>query len=61
MSYLLTLTELDLEQLVHRFFVVQRIHYGEVDDAAKVGEIRGRPVLYALFLFRNWTHIQQVA
>ena len=48
---LLSFLQLDLEQLMHRFFVIQRVHDCKVDDTPKIDEVRLCPVLDA-FLIR---------
>ena len=51
-TYLLSLLQLDFEQLVHGFFVVQGVHDREVDHSPQVDQVRLSPVFDA-FLFFN--------
>ena len=46
--------QLDLEQLVYGFFVVEGVHDCEVDDTAKVDQVRLCPVFYALFFLDGY-------
>jgi hypothetical protein len=45
---LFALLHLNLEELVHGFLVVQRVHKGQVDHPAKVNDICARLVLDTL-------------
>lgn len=51
-TYFFTFLQLDLEQLVDSFFVIEGVHDGEVDGSAKVDQIRACFILDTL-LVRN--------
>ena len=53
-AYLLALLDLDLEKFVHCFFVVERVHNGQVDDPAEVDEVGLRSILDTLLFCHSY-------
>lgn len=50
--YLFALLKLNFQQLMDSFLVVERIHYGQIDDPAQIDKVGFGTVFDPLF-FRN--------
>lgn len=58
--YLLSFLQLNFEQFMNGFLVIQGIHDGQVDDTAQVHQVSFCPVFDALLGLSNYADIGQL-
>jgi hypothetical protein len=59
MPYLFALLQLNFQQLVDSFLVVESIHDGQIDHPAQINEICFGTVFNTLLLGNDWNMLRQ--